>query len=593
MHSSTPKRSLAECDALLCAPGGPCEMETRLIDGRLQRVYKDLPASLRDFWLRYSSDYIDRTYIVYEGRRCTFADIRNSSLIAAAIFRDVYHIQKGDRIVICSRNLPEYLAAYWACHLIGAVSVLVNAWLPLQPLLHCIKHSGSRLIISDPERADRLLPALPDLTKAGVGGFIVFDSPVVNPAWEKNGIQQWSRFLEYNRSRLDWQSILTDSYHITPEDYATIVFTSGTTGLPKGVLSTQRQYLTNTRNAFTPAARALLRKGEAIPASPQDGPQKGVLLAVPLFHVSGITSLATLATMMGNKIVMMRKWNPEEGAILIRQENVRFAGGVALIVSEIVDSSLNDYVFDGLLFGGTPAHPKLPFNAKKAFPGSQLSQTYGMTETNSVAVGISGEEYEEKPTSAGYPSPVNDLKIIRDDVAVPTGEIGEVWIRGANTMKEYWGDPKATAETLTRDGWLKTGDLGSVDADGCLYIHDRIKDLINRGGEKIASASVENVILEDPRISSAAAVGVPDDRYGEQCAVVVSTKPEHHGQLNEMEIIERAKKSLPKFAVPALVLIQTEPFELTASGKALKAPLRDRARAEWARRKKVFTKSRM
>ncbi|KAK7695997.1 hypothetical protein QCA50_000637 [Cerrena zonata] len=595
MTTSVHKRSLAECDTILCAPGMPHEVECRLVEGYMQKVYKNLWPSLRNFWLEAATQYAERTYVVYEDKRLSYENLLRQSLSAAAVFKDVYNIRKGDRVSICSRNLPEYLIAFWACHLLGAVSVLVNAWLPSEPLLHCLIHTGGKLIILDTERADRILPAVTNLQTNGVAGFLVLDSPVLHDRW-KTYYQLWEDVLSrYEGNGSD--HILADDPHITPEDNATIIFTSGTTGLPKGVLSTQRQFLTNIRNATVGSSRAVLRRGDDLPVPSLSEPQKGLLISVPFFHVTGSTSLSMLATVSGQKIVLMRRWNVTEGKLvtaiewthlkifrLILHENIRVAGGVPAMVSDLIESDLSGYGLETLIFGGSPAHDQLPAKGKRAFPNAVMSQAYGMTESNSIAVALAGIDYEERPTAAGLPCPVNDMLVVSDGRVVPAGVSGEVWLRGPNVMKCYWNDPVATVRTLTSDRWLRTGDLGFIDTEGFLYIRDRIKDLIIRGGENIDSVSVENVILSDPRIREVAAVGVPDQRLGELVAVVVSPKEEYRGQVEESQIIALARQRLPKFAVPVMVIVQDTSFELTPSGKIKKGPLREFARTEWIRR---------
>ncbi|TCD70812.1 hypothetical protein EIP91_001502 [Steccherinum ochraceum] len=579
-----PRRTFAECDAILTAPGMPFETETRLVNGQVQRVYKHLYSSIREFWLFFSSQHREKTYVVYEDRRLSYGDVLSGSQHAARIFERVYGVRKGDRVAICSRNLPEYLVAFWACHLIGAVSVMVNAWLPFEPLTYCLEKADSRLILVDAERADIVAPTIPNLRRDGVAGVLVWDTEVLHAGWD--GLRLWSDVM---RLRDDQLGLLepphVENVVMDPEDDATIFFTSGTTGLPKGVLSTQRQFLTNILNARIGSLRTILRNGDDLPAVTESKePQKAVLISVPFFHVAGTTSLTMLATSMGMKIILMRKWDMVKAVSLVRAENVRTAGGVPAIVADLLDSPLAGHPFETLIFGGSPAHDRLPQMARMAWPSANMSQTYGLTEANSISVSITGKDYEARPTSTGLPSVVNDLLIVRNNKTVPNGEEGEIWLRGPNVMKCYWKDPEATAKALTPDGWLKTGDLGVLDNEGFLYIRDRIKDLINRGGENIDSTSVENAIHGDDRINQVAAVGVPDPRLGELVAAVVSPKASHRGQVKGEEIIEMVRKSLPHYAVPVMVVVVDEPFELTPSHKIKKEPLRALARKEWERR---------
>ncbi|KAK0243596.1 hypothetical protein EDD85DRAFT_804503 [Armillaria nabsnona] len=581
--SWTPKRSLAEAEDILCGPGCPHEVETRLIDGKVLKVYKNLAPTLRDFWVSAVEKNADKTYIVFGSERLTYRQVFDRSVRTAGIFYTVYGIRKGDRVALCSRNVSEYLMIFWAAHLLGAIPVLVNAWLPLEPLTFCIVHTQPRLLIVDAERTAVLAPAV-DKTCAEAGIAAVL---VLHPNRIPAGMESYHTAIDkYDGS---YKDIFKDYPMISPEDNAAIMFTSGTTGLPKGVLSTQRQFLTNTLNTIVGGRRALLRRGGSLPdpAALAQAPQKGALISVPLFHVSGTTSYSMLATMSGMKIVLMTKWIPEEGARLIKEENVGVAGGVPAMVSDLMDSSLVGYPLDGLFFGGSPAPEILSSRAREIFPGAELSQGYGLTETNSISVAIAGEDYMTRPGSTGLPSPVNEVAIIDNGIKLPRGQIGEVWLRGPNVMKGYWRDPVATNSVLTTDGWLKSGDLGMQDEDGFLYIKDRIKDIIIRGGESISSISIEHALYNDSRIAEVAAIGLPDTRLGELVAAVVSVKPAFKGKVMEEQLLSLARKTLPRFAIPVMILVLETPFELTPSGKIVKGNLRALARREWEKRNRL------
>ncbi|KAI0053621.1 acetyl-CoA synthetase-like protein [Auriscalpium vulgare] len=583
-----PKRTLAEVEAILCGPGQLHEVEKCVVDGRVQRVYKNAWQSLRHFWLWAAAEHSDRTHITFEGRKITFRDARDRSAKVAAVLQELYDVQKGDRVVICSRNYPDYLVAFWACHLIGAVSVLVNAWLPLEPTMHCLIQTQAKVVIMDPPRADLLEHHINTIArKVETTGFLVWEQHEGKGKWE--GIENWSEVLDSYQG--DPRRMLIEDPGIAPEDNATIIFTSGTTGLPKGVLSTQRMFLTNIINVVAGSRRAILRRGESPPQTmTPDGPQKGILISVPLFHVTGTTSMSMVATMTGMNIVLMRKWVPEKGELtrycrsLIRQENVAIAGGVPSMAADLLATSAVGQQLDGLLFGGAPAPEWLAKGLKDAFPDAALSQAYGLTETNSVAVSVTGEDYITRSTCAGLATPVNDILIVKDERVVPPGELGEVWLRGPNVMKEYWGDPIATKKVITQDGWLRSGDIGFVDHEGFLYIRDRIKDLILRGGENIDSVSVENAVSADHRLLEVAAVGVPDRRLGELVAVVASVKAEYRGRVYEEEVIRAASQRLPRFAVPVMVILQDDRLPRNPSGKVMKVDLRLSARDEWQRR---------
>ncbi|KAJ7047406.1 hypothetical protein C8F04DRAFT_1205344 [Mycena alexandri] len=571
-----PQRTLAEVDALLCAPGSMHELETRLINGRVHRVYKNQWPSARTFWLWCSDLYADKLYLVFENQRYTYKQVFTSSLRAASIYSEIYGVKKGDRVGICSRNYPEYLVAFWACHLIGAVPVLANAWLPTTPLVHCLVNTQCKLIILDSERADRLEPVVKKLTaEAGATGLVVIESYEGKGHWK--GMQRWETVVKnYKR---DPTKILKHDPELVPEDNAVIFFTSGTTGLPKGVLSTQRQFLTNALNTLVARRRAVLRRGEEIPVPSPEDPQPGVLISVPLFHVTGMSSLTMTTSLAGGKITLIRKWNPAEAARLIKQERLTSAGGVPSMAADLIESALKGYNLDSLTFGGAPAASIFTTRAHRAFPNVTL---YGLTETNSIATSIAGDDYVARPSCCGLPSPVNDILIMKDGQALPRGQIGEIWIRGINIFKEYWRDPAATAKVVTNDGWFATGDLGLQDEEGFVYIRDRIKDIIIRGGENIDSSTVENALFTEG-VMEVAAVAVPDKRLGELVAAVVSVKPEYRDKITEESLIALSRTHLPGFAVPVLVLFQAE-FPHNPAGKILKTELRELARREWEKR---------
>ncbi|KAL1696350.1 hypothetical protein GGG16DRAFT_85497 [Schizophyllum commune] len=595
-----PKRTLAEskshgrkiscrrahvlfaAEAILTASGSMHETVECEIRGRRQKVYKHLWPSMRAFWLDSVRRYGKRTYIVFEDQRVTYEDTHVQAVRLATALKRAYGVSKGDRVAIVSRNCIEYMNAFWACHMLGAVAVLVNAWLPIEPLSYCITHTQCRVLICDHERSAVIQPVVDDLAASGVAGFLVFGDTVdVNAQWA--GMQSYSSMVQRFSRETD-KLILEDGHDyldvdVQPEDNCAVMFTSGTTGMPKGVLSTQRQYLTNVLNVLVGSRRAALRRGEDITFSLTCNlPQKGALVAVPLFHVTGTTSYSMMATMTGMKIVLMRKWDPVE-------ENVQVAGGVPAMVSDLLHSPLARHPIECLLFGGAPAPESLVERVQESFPGSSMSTAYGLTETNSIAVSIAGEDYVARPTTVGRPSPVNEIRIVApcstSTTSLPLGEAGEVLIRGPNLMQEYYDDPEATARALTRDGWLRTGDIGYLDNEGFLYIKDRIKDIIIRGGENVDSVAVENALYNDPRVLQAACVGVPDARLGELVTAVVYVRA---GQgVTGAALLARCRASLPRFAVPVMIVVQYSPLEMTPSGKIVKHGLRKLMKAKWER----------
>ncbi|KAL0575915.1 hypothetical protein V5O48_006061 [Marasmius crinis-equi] len=572
-----PKRTFEEVEKLLCAKGSPLELEKKVILGQVQRTYKNLPPTVRAFFLSISQLHADKISVVFEQERITYGELMERAIRAAAILHDVYGVVKGDRVALLF-EISSYLAPHYSdVDVIGAVPVLINAWLPFEPLIHCINLTDNKVVFVDPERAEKISPELSKLKKTNT--FIVLQNHEGKGPWA--GMNTWSTVLKNYRG--DPAKFMEKDQQIDPEDDGMIVFTSGTTGLPKGVLLSQRAYLAAIGNAIAGRGRAALRRGEDFPVPPEEGPQQGLLLPTPLFHTTG-TSLIILSAIGGMKLVLMRKWDVSEAVRLIKAENIKAAGGVPSTVVDLIEGGAHGLPLQSVMFGGAPVSTSISQRSKAAFPGSINSQAYGQSECNATAVGFSGEDFDARPASCGRAMPINDILIMKNDVECATGEAGEIWLRGSNVMKGYWNDPVATAKTVTKDGWLKTGDIGYLDAEGFLYVKDRLKDIIIRGGENVDSVMVENALYRDPRIFEAAAVGVPDHRLGELVVALVTLKPSYRGkgEVTEAQLLELAQK---QFAVPVMILVREGDFDHTPSEKIIKAVLRKIAAEEWEKRK--------
>ncbi|KAK0187408.1 hypothetical protein F5146DRAFT_1064866 [Armillaria mellea] len=581
--------SLEEADRILTAPGSMLEIETRVLDGKVSKVWKNLWPSIRAFFLQSVDAHAEKIYTVFEKECYTFQEILDEAVVCAAIFRDVYKVKKGDRVVICSRNFPSYYIVFWACHLLGAVTALVNAWLPLETLRHCITLTKCSLIILDTERADKIGPTATELKHAsGASGYLVIQDHEGKGFWE--GMDAWST-MRSKYYDIDPKGIPPDDPQVSPDDDAMIIFTSGTTGLPKGALSTQRALLSSLFSRAAMAGRDAVRRGVPFPSPPPVSglQQPSILLPTPLFHVTGIRTSFT-GTSQGMKLVLMRKWDVEEAIKLCRAESVTSLGGVPSTVSDLADSTPPGLSIKNITLGGAPVPPSLVKRSKQAFPHAVIGQAYGLTETNAASVGVVGPDYVANLDSCGFILPPNDIVIMKDGIEATPREAGEIWLRGPNIMKGYFGDPAATDKVLTKDGWFKTGDLGCIDEDGYVYIKDRIKDIIIRGGENIDSTSVENALYTEPGVLEAAVVGVPDERLGELVTALVTIKPGHRGKVNEKKLLAIVEKLLPKFAVPVMIVLWDGEFDHTPSGKLIKTQLRKIAQQEWARRSRYYAK---
>ncbi|KAK0502172.1 hypothetical protein EDD18DRAFT_1278035 [Armillaria luteobubalina] len=577
----TPRCSIEEADEILTGTGSLLEIETRIIDRRVLKVWKNLWPSLRQFLLHATEKHADETYVVYEGERFTFGEMPEKAIKCAAIFRDLYGVKKGDRVAICSRNCSNYLVVFWACHLLGAVTALVNMLLPLEPLRHCITLTRCTLIILDPERADVVEPICAELRFAsGASGYLVLEDHEGKGHWED--MDAWS--VVFSRYNKDSGDVLRDDPQILPEDDAAITFTSGTTGLPKGVLSSQRALLTPIFNVGSLIGRDCLRRGEPFIPTPSVGPQKGLLIPRMLSQTPSILSII-MGTLQGYKVVLTRAWNVHEAVELCKMENITQLSGMPSLIREFSESTISKTSIERIMYGGTPIAASHLQRFKEDFPLATMFQSYGLTETNASAAGFGGPDYDARPESCGLVYPVGEILIMKDGVRVLPGVVGEIWLRGPHVMKGYYGDRAATDQVITKDGWLMTGDLGRMDEDGYVYITDRIKDIIIRDGYNVDSVFVENALYTEPGVLEAAVVGVADEHAGELPVAFIILKPGYHGLIDEEKLKATAEKLLPAFAVPVMIIFYDRGFDHTSSsGKIIKAPLRNIAQREWTRR---------
>ncbi|WP_187192275.1 class I adenylate-forming enzyme family protein [Cupriavidus metallidurans] len=566
-----PVMSLAEAHARLTAPGAPFETETRVIRGIPTTVWKNAPPTLRDLFL-IAAAWGDKTFVVYEEERVSYrAFAQAATTLAQQLVRDGIH--KGDRVAVAMRNLPEWPVAFYAAILAGAIVTPLNAWWTGPELEYGLADSGSRIAIVDYERLDRItehLAACPDLERIYVvraPANATFDDPRIVPLASVIGESD------------AWPTLPSQSLPVVPldpDDDVTIFYTSGTTGKPKGAVGTHRNACTVAVCAQFSPLRNLLRRGEPVPEPNPDAPQKGGLLAVPFFHVTGCMSIlnGTLAT--GGKIVLLYRWDTLRAMELIQAERCTGAGGVPTIAWQILEhpqrGEFDLSSLENMNYGGAPASPELVRRIKEVFPHAAPGIGWGMTETSATFTSHSAEEYVHRPDSAGPALPICEMKI--DDGfgrALPPGEVGELLVRGANVVHSYWNKPEATAKTFV-DGWLHTGDVARIDEDGFLYIVDRMKDMLIRGGENIYCIEVESTLYDHPAIMDAAVVGIPHRTLGEEPGAVVSLKPGM--KATEAELQEFVRARLAAFKVPVRVIVLEEMLPRNPNGKILKSNLR-------------------
>ena len=564
LDPSWPTMSMADANAALTAAGGKFEMETLDVHGVPTRVWKNAPPSL-GFLAQAARAHGDRVFTIYEDERVTFeAQYRATAALAAAMID--MGIGAGDRVAIAMRNLPEWPVIFFAAASIGAIVVPLNAWWTSGELEYGIDDSGSRILVVDDERYQRLL----------------IDNPAI-PAVERMIVARASSALAGRASRLEdiigtpkdyatLPEVPFPQVELAPDDEATIFYTSGTTGNPTGALGTHRNLMTNILSAGYSGARSFLRRGE----TPPEPTPRTILMVIPLFHVTACSATMMGSVAAGNTLIFMRKWDAVRAMEIIQDEQVHLTGGVPTIAWQILEhpdrSKYNLSSLEAIAYGGAPSAPELVRRIYTEF-GALPGNGWGMTETMATVTSHAGEDYINRPTSAGPPVAVADIRVMDEEgvETLPVGEVGEIWARGPMIVKGYWNKPQATAETFV-EGWVRTGDLGRLDEEGFLYIVDRAKDMIIRGGENIYSSEVENVLYAHPAVTDCALIGIPHRTLGEEPAAVVHLCP--GCEATEAELQAWVRERLAIFKTPVAIRFVHETLPRNANGKILKKDLK-------------------
>ena len=568
-----PAMSIEQANAHLTAPGARFEMQDMVINGVLLRTYRHAPLTIRDIVLN-SVNWGAREFLVYQDERVTFAAHYKAVAHMAAILRDTFGVRKGDRVAIIMRNYPQWSVAFFAALAIGAIATPMNSWWTGDELDYGLSDSGSRVAVIDVERLERLREHLPRLS--------ALKHVIVARSFEDEADPRIASMDKLIGAPAAWDSLpdlnVPDA-EVGPDDDATIMYTSGTTGRPKGALNTHRACISNVYNGMACQARSFLRKGEAVPVrDPRVDPPRIPLLAVPFFHATGAFANLLPAIMNADKIVTMFKWDAGEALKLIEAEKITVIGGVPAIAWQVLEHPDRDrHDLSSILavsYGGAPSAPELVATIKRRFPDGAASNGWGMTETSATSTVNFGKDYELRPDSAGAAAPAVDLKIVDGGGrTMPANSVGELWCKGPNISKAYWNKPEATATTFI-DGWVVTGDIARIDEEGFLFLLDRAKDMLIRGGENIYCIEVESALYDHPAIMDAAVIGIPHRVLGEEVGAVVQVKPEMTAGIEELKKFVSAK--LAGYKVPVEIIIQSEPLPRNANGKIMKNELRAR-----------------
>jgi long-chain acyl-CoA synthetase len=533
---------------------------TEDIRGVPTQVWAEAPATLLDVW-ELAAGHGDASFLVYEDEVTTYAEAHRRVDAIAAGLADRFGVGAGDRIAIAARNLPEWVLAFWATIRLGAVSVPLNGWWTGPELAYALGHSGCRVVLADEERLERLAPEVDGL--AALAGVVALRSgssaagAVPLAELESDGGDPVPRPA------------------VGPEDDATILYTSGTTGRPKGAVGTHRNatsFLWNGLHMRTAAA-------EAASVDPAAVPPPSTLLTFPLFHVGGLQSHLLPYTLSGGTLVLLHRWDADLAVTLIERHRITAFSGVPTTAFQLLERARERGAdlssLGGISSGATLVPPELVRRiddqfAHRVSPGNG----YGLTETSGAMVFNAGPDYVAHPDSVGRPlAPVNEVRVVRaDGTDADLGEPGEIWLKGPTVVRGYLDDPEATAAAFT-DGWFHTGDVGTLDGDGLLRVVDRLKDVVIRGGENVYSAEVEGVLHEHPDVVDAAIVGLAHPSLGEEVGAAVRLRP---GCAADAEALRaHVAGRLAAFKVPSRWWLRTDDLPRNATGKVLKRELRD------------------
>ena len=556
---------------MLTGPGGPFEVRAETIDGIEMRMFAQRLGSLRQV-PQMARGRGDETFIVYGDQRWSFERFVDETNAVSASLRDSFGVSGGDRVAILSANNPQWCMGFWATVNLGAICVGLNGWWKTDEIIYGLQDSGSKVLIADRGRFERIadqLDALPDLETV----FLIDADP---SEFDGGDLHHFQELVGQPTAELPTEPI-------DEGQPAVIFYTSGTTGRPKGAVSTHRSMIANLQGTlYTAVAGSMASGAELISTTGQNAS----LLTSPLFHVSGCHSGLVVGMLAGIKLVIpVGRFEPEKAMRLIQEEKVTVWATVPTMVWRVIEHP-ERHAYDlssvtSVAYGGSPSAAELQRRVKETFPNVRsLGNAYGLTESSSAVTVNSGPDMEERPDSVGRALPVIDLRIVDiEGNDVPTGQTGEVLIKGPHIMPGYWNNPDATAESIT-DGWLHTGDIGYLDADGFLFITDRAKDMIIRGGENVYCVEIENRLAEHPAIAEAAVIGVPHPTLGEEVKAVV--RREAGASIDEAEVKAWVAETLANFKVPAYVDFTDDNLPRNPSGKLLKNVLRGEGEVSFA-----------
>ncbi len=545
----------------LTGPGAPWELGATDVNGLTLPAYSNAPTNLVNL-INEGRKHGDAEFLIYEGERITFNEFFARVDTLAYALKNTLSVNPQDTVAIAMRNYPEWMISFAAISLIGAIAVPVNSWGQQQELLHSLKDSGSKVLFCDEARYKLIEDDLEGINTKAV---------VVRAEGDTPNATSFANLLD-SSNKLDE----VDYFNAETTEKALIMYTSGTTGLPKGVVSNHRNICQSIFNFEMLAIASAMTDPGPVGKMLERGHPPKVLLGVPLFHVAGCYSVFLLSLRAGRPIVMMHKWDKVKALAYIQNERITMISAVPTMLLELLECDEWDNFDTSSMFGfgagGSAAPARLTKTLFEKLPDSFPGTGYGMTESNATGFASTGAVFAEQPTSCGLKSPLINLKIVDEaGKEVPQGEIGEIYTQSIATALGYNNNKKATAETFI-DGWLRTGDVGYINEDGYLFITDRMKDMIIRGGENVYSVEVEAAALSHPEVLEAAVFGKPHDTLGEEVAIAIYR--DSSSSLDVEALQTHIGTRLATFKIPAHVFISEEPLPRNATQKILKPQIK-------------------